>query len=479
MAYNQLTGNVIANIEYRLTQEDESSHLEDHGVIDYDLVLGSGTGISQINDLWYADRTFTTTDSVNLTSLSLRRFGQIFTTSFIGVSDEGNIKGVKVDNLSNETMYLSLPFKNFSGNIEIAASGSVLLSNAQGWYVTPSSATVNISGSTTGLKQYSIGFLGVALPLIINSDAILNYDYFASGIGSGTGIPSGTLMIDYLMSGSFTGTMQIENLIANSSIDSILLYDYYQQLSLGSGTGNGSSMQIDYLGNTSLDGEYMNIEWTGFAATTGGSGTGFNELLANPRIFWGSVPYEDIGETGEAGALTLGYPNWQTSGDYISYGWQNNYGDRLNIFILGFNRWFPNAYSPFNIKCIRCREISYIKQTVIVVPGASYRFEWYNAGTHMAIDQTQYPYVQLEAGDGTVLAKQLLTPEWTYAQENYLKWKTLDAVAIDNALTVKFWKPADQHPRVPPWGSNETYCTYYMFGADGPRYDKVSLYRTA
>jgi hypothetical protein len=471
MAYNNLTGNVIVNIEYRLTQEDESSHLEDHGVIDYNLSLGSGTGISQINDLWYADRGFTTTDSVDLAALSLRRFGQVYTTSFIGVSDQGNVKGVKLDNKSNETMYLSLPFKNFTGNIEIAPSGSIILSNSNGWTITPLTSTVSISGDTSDTKQYSLGFLGVALPLIINSDAVLNYDYLASGIGSGTGIPSGTMMIDWLMSGEFSGTTQLDYLLDYSGFSGELNIDYLGEAAV---TGTGT-IPIDFLAEQNFDVESLNVEWTGFAATTGGSGTGFGELLGNPRLFPGYVPLEQIGDTGVG--LGIGYPSWHTSGDYISYGWQNG-ESRTVDFILGFSRWFAHWSNPFNAKCVKCRQTSYLKQTVTVVPGATYRFEWYPFSLFMATDQTERPYVQLLAGDGTVLSKQLFTHEWW--GDNQRTWVTMDAVAIDDQLTVEFYKPADKHPRTPPYQDQGLYCTYFIFGSNISslsQYDKVSLYR--
>jgi hypothetical protein len=482
MAFNQLTGNVIVNIEYRLTQEDESSHLEDHGVIDYDLALGSGTGIKQINDLWYADREFETTDSVNLAALSLRRFGQVFTTSFIGVSNEGNVKGVKLDNKSNETIYLSLPFQNFSGNIEVAASGSVILSNSRGWNITPSSSTVTISGATAAAKAYSLGFLGVALPLVVNTDGLLNYDYLSSGIGSGTGIPSGTLMIEWLNDMTTTGTLRIEYNLANSSLDFDINVSYLSEIFFGAtgtgtgvGSGTGTMMPIEYLNHQSFDAEWINMEWTGFAATTGGDGTGFNELLSNPRIFPGSVPYEQVGETGEG--MTIGYPGWYTSGDYISFGWDSA-GYRTNDFILGFARWVNNWTNPFSARCVDCRKAAYIKQTVTVVPGGNYRFEWRPTSVTLSPDQTEYPYMRLVAGDGTVLKEQIITPQWM--SENTRTWVQIDAIAIDTQLTVEFHKPVDPHPRVPPYMPNAYWTTYLVWGTNVSasfNYDRVSLYR--
>lgn len=485
MPYDSLTGNIIVDIQYRLVQTDASSHLEEHGIIDYDLALGSGTGNSQVNDVWYNDRVFTTTDSINLASLSLKRFGQTFTTSFLGVSDEGNIKGVKIDNKSGESLFVNLPFRRFSGSMEVAASGSVLLSNAIGWTISTGNVLITLSGSTSNSKNYSIGFLGCALPSVVDADHLLHFEHLSSGLANAA---TGMLMIEYLSTGTLSsGILHYETNIANSSIDLAInienLLDIYfgaTGTGTGIGSGTGTMMPIDFLGSYSLDGEYLNIGWTGMAESTGGSGTGFSELLSNPMIIPGCVEYSQIGDTGVG--FTVGYPGWYASGDYITLAGSAGGGGIFADHILGATRYGQTMCSNpdwFTARCVKCRQRSYLKQAVTVVPGATYRFTWYPYSMQMGIGQTVYPYMQIVAGGGGVIHKTNVTqPFLNTIQANPNNGKhSVDVVATDTSLSVEFHKAADVYPNVNPYGSPD-YSTKMAWGFINAA-NRVSLYRVA
>jgi hypothetical protein len=78
---------------------------------------------------------------------------------------EGDVKGIKITNFSNNTLQLSLPFDKFSGNIPIYPSGSFLISTALGWAV-PSGSSFSIANSGSDPVQVSCTFLGVGSMIV-------------------------------------------------------------------------------------------------------------------------------------------------------------------------------------------------------------------------------------------------------------------------------------------------------------------------
>ena len=473
MANNNLTANIIADIQYRLRQTDEISLVEDHSRINYNLALGSGVGNSKVNEVWFANRTFTTTDSIPLDNLPTQKLGNAYTTSFLGVSNTGNIKGIKVDNLSNESIYLSLPFSGFSGSAKIGPSGSIVLSNSIGWPINTSINNINLSGDTSSSKSYNLGLLGVSLPSSLTVDALLNLEYYNSSISPAI---TGSLLIEYLASSQNSGLLNLEYNLDHSGISGILNVEYASSMS------PSTILPIDYL--SVLDGfdGSLEIEYSGFSAFSG-SGTGFlptgyyEELLQNPTFSPGYVSEEFVSLSGTGsgcnnspGDCYIGYPHWYTSGDYLTI----NPTSTVRTFVLGkfkyTTSWLGDAH------CVDCRSACRIMQTVNVIPGARYKFEWFPTELNTPFGvETGYPYVRLVAGDGTQLGKALVDPEWFAT--NHHHWKTMTVIAIDSSIRLEFYVPADKYPNSVPYDSSITYNNYLGWSGDVAKGRRVSMYR--
>jgi hypothetical protein len=448
---NKITGNIIANIDFRLKQIDEFSQMEDHGIIDYNLVISSGTGVAQANSIWYDRRSFTNTDSISLNTLQVRALGKTFTTSMIGASASGSIKGVKIDNLGSENIYVNLPFPNFSGSIKVLGSGSVLMSNKQGWIIT-SGDLISFSGDTAiQTKTYNIDLLGASLPRAVFADGILNYEF------RGTGVFTNALPYDFAGSSINSGTLNYDYLIANSSIDGIIQLEYLLDTILGgSGTGVLSSavLPIEWTSPTGFS-NYLNIEFSGVGASSAATGTGCSgcgvELLANPRFDYGYVePSSMISNNPALCTPVVGIPGWSVSGAY-----HTGYNGPDGVFITSNPRIFKLEAGVNANQCVWPPTItgtaavsngpSYIKQTVTVIPGKTYRFDWFpiiattsnsapiNDGRNMA---TPNPYVRLLTGSGTELASTEVNGSWILAHAH--TWQSMTGVATDTQMTVEF-----------------------------------------
>jgi hypothetical protein len=493
MAYDTLTGHVIADVNYRVKQIDDTSHFEEYGVIDYDLSLASGTGIAEINDVWYEQRSFLTTDSVDISNFSLMRFAKSYSTSFLGASESGNIKGFKCDNLSSETIYLSLPFDGFNGNFRVPPSGSISISNNRGWTVSSGNATVNISGDTSTIKSYNLGFLGCSIPLQLRIGGDINIEYLASGNTLGSGL----LNIDYLASSINSGITPIDYNIQNSSIDNILNLEYLLTQNIASGTGLGSSIPIDWISPSGFD-NYLNIEWTGFASSSVATGTGCSgcgqELLINPTFQYGYVDESQVldywnGAQGDSGVCdpVVGIPGWEMSGIFLS-------GDSRNTGFIEYNgvfslfparrackcRWPPyignSACGPGVGSMYPNYGMSYIRQTVQVIPGASYKLEWHPTEAQCVTFYdtphpennnrgTSNPSVRLLTSSGTILAQQIITNEWI--ANNTHTWQSLSGVAPGSSITVEFAHGASIYGE----------STGFSWSGDASRGRRVSFYR--
>jgi hypothetical protein len=439
MSYDTIVGHVIADINYRLIQVDDTSHLEEHGKIDYDLALGSGTGIAQINDNWYAERSFTVSDTVDLSTLSLTRFGQVFTTSFLGVSGSGNIKGIKFDNWSNESLYVTLPFNRFSGEQEIRPSGSITFSNARGWTISGGNTAISIVGDTSDPKQYSIGVLGVTMPAFRSIDAVMNIEYALSGI---SGECSGILMIDYLASSQNTGTMPIEYNVSISSISGVQQIEYLRD-AIGTGL-NGSDMPVEYLSTLDSIDNFLNIEWTGYSLGTGSyTGTGCSgcglELLNNPTFQYGYVGHDQYVPSSTNFFNCdppIGFPGWYASG--LVYR-----GVAGNDLFMSSGRLQSSTCSLGNLDTFGLTTYfgfpSTIRQTVSVTTGYTYQFDWYPTEANAGESSGEWPYVRLLSGAGVDLVK--ATMNQSFMDVSGSNQCGITAIATDGELTVEFWAP--------------------------------------
>ncbi len=482
MPYDNLTGHVVADIEYRIRQTDDAAQLEEHGIINYDLSLGSGTGNSQANEVWYANRNFTTNDTLDMSSLSLRRFGKTYTTSFLGVSGTGDVKGVKIDNLSSEAIYLNLPFANFSGSIRVPGSGSYSMSNHRGWTINAVNKNVTVSGtSTTGNKSYNIGFIGVGLPSILQIENILNIENLASGDYLGSGL----LYLDYIGSSIVTGEIPYEYAISNDSIDAILQVENLLELAIATGTGLGSSMMMDWYSPTGFS-DFLNVEWTGNAASSLATGTGCSgcgaELLSNPQFDFGLVSDDMIIDTAYDISTTcsphIGYPNWIVSGAFVTTHDNPIYRNFSLCTTSLYLCQFPptHGYPPETVNSYKAyyEPRSSIQQSVAVTSGRQYKFEWFplSGGVGLnGIPINGYPCVGLYAGDGSPLASSIITPE--FLASSGFRWVSLTGTAIDSQITVKFEAPGGGNSSLGQIGS------FLTWGGDQSRGRRVSLYRIA
>lgn len=444
--FSKINSSVVANIDYRLKQVDISCQTEDHGLIDYNLPISSGTGISQSNTLWYDNRLFTSNDSMTMSSLQVRSLGTQYTTSFLGSSGSGNIKCVKVDNPSAENIYINLPFPGFSGSIRVLGSGTMMLSNKQGWPIF-STGVISVSGETSTSKRYTIDLLGSALPIVVRADGQLNYEYY------GTGVYSGALNYDFIGSSINTGVLPYEYNVQNSSIDGMLQLEYILENVYGTGTGFTGTIQLEWTSPTGFD-NYLNVEWTGYAGSSMATGTGCSgcgtELLANAGFDYGYVePSSFISNNTPLCTPIVGIPGWSVSGSYHT-GYNGPDGNFITTnpktFRLeaGVNAnycvWPPTRNGTPAVS----NGPSYIKQTVTVIPGKSYRFDWFptfattststpiNDGRNMP---TANPYVRLLDSSGSVLSSTEINGSWITAHAH--TWQSMTGIATDTSMTVE------------------------------------------
>lgn len=491
MSYDRLTGHVVADIEYRLKQIDDSGQLEEHGIIDYDLSLGSGTGLAQVNDVWYAERTFTATDTVDLSNLSLKRFGRSYTTSFLGVSGSGNVKGVKVDNLSGETLYLTIPFTNFSGQQKVPPSGSLVLSNRNGWTVSSLTSNVSVSGDTNASKSYNFGLLGCGLPAMISIDGVLNYESISSGIGIG----SGDLYVEWLGSSIFSGEIPYEFLRANSSIDNILNLEFLLDLATSSGTGLSSGV-LNYEWTTpSGFNTLLNVEWTGNAGSGRPTGTGCTdcglELLINPTFQYGytdpsSLQFYDPNTPNLNPRWTcnpvVAIPAWDQSGTYSTSSWQDPANIQFNLTTLGLLGYCPCTPGQLDGNSYNCPQQDqdsillttqdcYIRQTVNVNPSGHYQLKYFPRSNLQGIGGAVC-YANIKNAAGGIIAQDIINNSFmsTYGG----KWRYLSVYANGNTkLTVEF----RCNTSGPPYYDNSGFS---WSGDNVGGYNRrVSFYRTS
>jgi hypothetical protein len=148
------SGFLTANTEWRQIEETELYRVDAVGSILYEHSLGSGTGYGQINRIWSEFGSLTGTKTIDLFSLPTRLYDNFLTFSWSG----GNIKAVQVAQSGSGLMTLSVGLPNYSGLISIPTSGSVLISNMEGWRVSSSHRQLILNHPST--TNYQISLVG-------------------------------------------------------------------------------------------------------------------------------------------------------------------------------------------------------------------------------------------------------------------------------------------------------------------------------
>ena len=139
----------LAWTQYQTTNFGINSNVNAENVV---LELDSGSGIGQINQLWYS--TLSGNQILDLSDLTQNVFDGQISISFTN----GDIKGIIINLLDSATSgTFTLPFSSSYGNIVVAPSGTTLLGTGSGWKVSPGD-TIDLT--LTGAGDYNIAILG-------------------------------------------------------------------------------------------------------------------------------------------------------------------------------------------------------------------------------------------------------------------------------------------------------------------------------
>jgi hypothetical protein len=431
---NLVTGQISSYCQYRHMQKDSSAIIDEVGKIDYELSLGSGTGIAQINRVWYSDRTVNTTDSLNLFNLTFERFGYDLTQSFYGPAS-GNIKGVKIENSSSADIGVHLPFDGFNGQFIVPPSGSVVMSNARGWEIASTGAVVQVSGNGTN-QRYNISIVGAALPIILNAGQVIPIEYKVSSVFDNIvnfevrnqfdSSSSNIIPFEFLASapsGSAVGTIPIE---------------YQDGLSF-SGLG-GTGIPFENRGSVSY-GYDLPVEWyvgTGdpeyihnntFLVNGSGLEHNFFNGLPDPSSI---PPWELIWPTG----VVVQAPTYSPfNGAMHTLKCEDFYG----IWRLGLVKesgYYAANYMLLGLSSVYARHAHSIRQTVYVESGGTYRIRWMNNNSTWDWEWTYgTPGFTAKSRSGVTLAS--MTPQNTSVDYQ----TSLDITAIDDVIVLEWSVP--------------------------------------
>lgn len=396
---NTATGQINAYGDYRHIQKDSTALINEAGKIDYELTLGSGTGISQINQVWYKNKNLGASDSIDLLSLPYTRFGYSFNVSFMGAGS-ANLKAIHVENSSSYDIGVKLPFDRFNSSYSIVPpSGNILLSNIRGWSVAPTGSVIQISGNNTN-QNYSISLIGAALPIFVDR-----------GIG---------INIEFRASSNFDSIINIENMKTSFSSANAIPFEYLKTPS-GSSLGN---IPIEYLAGPSGSGTFnweslalpqsdraVHIEWK--SSGIGGEASG--ELLRNTHFLYGGTGQDFNYWDGITDPSSV--PPWQfiwNSGQFVQDKNLLMYELKCNLFFAIWrfgpsgDEWTSN-YLMLGAPWSRFHRYDYsAKQEVHnVVSGVTYVLKWKHEIDFPVSYRPNYidkPYFQLRSKSGTVLS---------------------------------------------------------------------------
>lgn len=450
---NSVKGKLNSYCDYRHIQKDDSTIINEAGKIDYELTLGSGTGDGQINEVWYKNKTLGASDSIDLLNIPFTRFGYNFNASFMGAGS-ANLKAIHVENSSSYDIGVRLPFDRFNAGYSIVPpSGNILISNIRGWPVSPTGSVIQISGNNTN-QNYSISLMGAALPIFIDRGIGINVEWKASGKFDkiinienmkASVSSAGSIPIEFLHtpSGSATGVIPIE------------------YLKIASGTGD---VPIEYTSMVEF-GKVLPIEWK--SSGIGGEASG--ELLRNTHFLYNG--------TGEDFSYFNGipdpssYPPWQ----FIWPTGQVVQDSNLSMVELKVGHFFaiwrfvPSGdefvenYLLLGAPFSRLHRYNFsAKQEVYnVQSGVTYTLKWEH---EVAYDRpsrpnsTDWPYYQLRAKNGTVLATQHF--EYTYPPHQFF---STNITAIDDGFVLEWFMP-----RMPYYNTLSSVIPYqsYMSSVD-------------
>jgi hypothetical protein len=146
------SGLIKANTEWRFVEETELNRVDSLGAVLYHRSLGSGTGYAQINQIWSEFGHITGIKTIDLFSLPVRLYDNFRTFSWSG----GNIKSLQVAQSGSGNLNVSIGFPNYSGLFSIPTSGSLLISNLEGWQIGSSHRQIILTHGTTTAYQISL-----------------------------------------------------------------------------------------------------------------------------------------------------------------------------------------------------------------------------------------------------------------------------------------------------------------------------------
>ena len=219
-----LTGKITSQLNWTQYQTSTFGVHSNVNIENTVLSLGSGSGVGQINALWY--NTLSGNQNLDLRALPQNVFNGQISISFTN----GDIKGIIVKILdSGNSGTLTLPFAASQGNIILAPSGTTVLGSSSGWSVTPGDI-INLNLSSD--SNYQITILGVSgaasygLFGSIDSSSILSgvlsNNVSLNGSVGGVGLLSGNILSTQALDGSISSVSAWSGDISVTSIDRLI-----------------------------------------------------------------------------------------------------------------------------------------------------------------------------------------------------------------------------------------------------------------
>ena len=216
-----LTGKITSQLSWTQYQTSTFGVYSSVNLENTVLSLGGGSGVGQINTLWY--NTLQGNQNLDLRALPQNVFNGQISTSFAN----GDIKGIVVKILdSGNSGTLTLPFVASQGSIILGPSGTTVLGSSDGWSVTPGDI-INLSLSAG--TDYQITILGVSGALAeglfgsIDSsstlEGVLGRNISLNGSFGGTGLFNGNIASISVLDGTIDSVSVWSGDISVTSVD--------------------------------------------------------------------------------------------------------------------------------------------------------------------------------------------------------------------------------------------------------------------
>lgn len=250
---NELTGNLIADLQYRVFEQDANSTIEDQGKIDYEIPLTSGTGISQVNQLYHNDLIHSVSGiaAIDMSGISFYRAGYQAVQSFVGAGG-GSIKGTYVQNNSANDLGIRFPWHN--SFVTVPPSASRFSASQFGWSIPASGYFLQTSGNGS-IQNYTIALLGSINDKVIKPSFDVKAEYsqglaptgvsqleYKIGV-SGIAISSQLEWITTFPSAAITGHLEF---LSSPLITVTGCYEYQQ------GVKRNNGIRYEYLGQSGV-----------------------------------------------------------------------------------------------------------------------------------------------------------------------------------------------------------------------------------